>query len=344
MTADSGGCLRRCGMMLSAVIPLFNEEAVIGITHSRVSRFLDELVGKGLIDDYEILYVDDGSKDSSLKMVKEFSARSPRVKVISFSRNFGHQAALSAGLLHASGDAVVSLDADLQDPPELIEEMMRRFREGSEIVYAVRGRRDTDRVTKRWTARLFYKVMRRMGVDIISDHADYRLVSRKVLDEFRKFREANLFLRGIFPYMGFSSAIVYYDRQVRTAGETKYPFRKMISFAWEGVTSFSTVPLRLAFSVGFITAVFSVLLVVWALIVKLTGRAVPGWTSTVIPLFFIGGLNMLFLGLIGEYTGKIYREVKARPVFIIKEMCNFDGLAKETAVCKGNEEREPLSP
>jgi len=311
-------------MKLSIIIPVFNEEAVINTTHKKITALLDALAWKETIGDYEIIYVDDGSKDNSLSLLRTFSTESQKVKVISFSRNFGHQPALTAGILHSTGDVVVSLDADLQDPPELIEEMLAKYRMGNDIVYAVRRERDGDTFLKRWTARIFYTVMKKMGVDIVYDHADYRLISRKVVEEFRKIREVNLFLRGIFPYLGFKHEIVYYDRQKRFAGETKYPLRKMFSFAWEGITSFSSVPLRLASITGFIISLGSVGLILWALYVRLSGKAIPGWASIVIPLFFIGGLNILFLGLMGEYIGKIYSEVKKRPLFIIRERHNIN--------------------
>jgi glycosyltransferase involved in cell wall biosynthesis len=311
-------------MKLSIIIPVFNEEAVIGTTHKSISGLLEDMIWKEIISDYEIIYVDDGSKDNSLSLLRTFSTESQKVKVISFSRNFGHQPALTAGILYSTGDAVVSLDADLQDPPELIEEMLAKYRMGNDIVYAVRRERDGDTFLKRWTARIFYKVMKKMGVNIVYDHADYRLISRKVVEEFRKIREVNLFLRGIFPYLGFKHEIVYYDRQKRFAGETKYPLRKMFSFAWEGITSFSSVPLRLASLTGFIISLGSVGLILWALYVRLSGKAIPGWASIVIPLFFIGGLNILFLGLMGEYIGKIYSEVKKRPLFIIRERHNIN--------------------
>jgi len=311
-------------MKLSIIIPVFNEEAVINTTHKKITALLDALAWKETIGDYEIIYVDDGSKDNSLSLLRTFSTESQKVKVISFSRNFGHQPALTAGILHSTGDVVVSLDADLQDPPELIEEMLAKYRMGNDIVYAVRRERDGDTFLKRWTARIFYKVMKKMGVNIVYDHADYRLISRKVVEEFRKIREVNLFLRGIFPYLGFKHEIVYYDRQKRFAGETKYPLRKMFSFAWEGITSFSSVPLRLASITGFIISLGSVGLILWALYVRLSGKAIPGWASIVIPLFFIGGLNILFLGLMGEYIGKIYSEVKKRPLFIIQERHNIN--------------------
>jgi glycosyltransferase involved in cell wall biosynthesis len=312
-------------MKLSIIIPVFNEEAVVETTHGRLLSLTDEMTRKKVIDDYEIIYVDDGSWDASLNILKGFSAGSPKIKVISFSRNFGHQPALAAGILHSSGDAVVSLDADLQDPPELMEEMLQEFNKGSDIVYAVRRQRRADSFFKRWTAQLFYRIMQSMGVDVIYDHADYRMVSRKVVEEFRKIKEVNLFLRGIFPYMGFRHEIVYYDREKRRAGVTKYPMRKMLAFAWEGITSFSSVPLRIASTTGLIISLGTICLILWALYTKIRGFTVPGWASIVIPLFFIGGLNILFLGLIGEYIGKIYLEVKKRPLFIIKERYNITG-------------------
>ncbi len=312
-----------CAMKLSVAIPLFNEEAVIPATHSKVIGTLAGLQEKGLIDDFEIVFVDDGSRDRSLEILRKLAGESPKVKVISFSRNFGHQRALAAGILHSSGDAVVSLDADLQDPPELIGEMLEKLRQGNDIVYAVRRERKKDTVFKRLTARFFYRLMRSMGVDLIYDHADYRLISKKVVAAFRRIGETNIFLRGIFPYLGFNHEIVYYERQERYAGDTKYPLRKMLAFAWEGITSFSNVPLRMASFAGLVISVASLALVGWALFEKFAGRTVPGWTSTVIPLFFIGGLNILFLGLIGEYVGKIYLEVKRRPLFLVKETHNL---------------------
>jgi polyisoprenyl-phosphate glycosyltransferase len=315
-------------MKLSIIIPVFNEEAVIETTHSRITSLTDEMMQEKVIDDCEIIYIDDGSRDGSLNILKGFSAKSPKTKVLSFSRNFGHQPALAAGILHTSGDAVVSLDADLQDPPELIGEMIKEYKSGHDIVYAVRKERNADSLFKRWTARLFYRLMQSMGVDIIYDHADYRLISRKVVEEFRNMKEFNLFLRGIFPFMGFNHTIVRYERQKRAAGQTKYPLKKMVSFAWQGITSFSSVPLRMASVAGLAIFFGSLGLIAWAFYTKLRGEAIPGWTSIVIPMFFIGGLNILFLGLIGEYIGKIYLEVKKRPLFIVKESYNMDDEVK----------------
>jgi polyisoprenyl-phosphate glycosyltransferase len=309
---------------LSVVIPVYNEEDVLETTHAAVSALLRKYAEKGLIDAFEILYVEDGSEDGTLKILRTLAADSFSTKIISFSRNFGHQAALTAGILHASGDAVVSLDADLQDPPELMENMIEKYRLGNDIVYAIRRERNTDTAFKKLTARLFYRLMQIMGVNIICDHADYRLISRKVADAFKGLHEVNLFLRGIFPYLGFRHDIVHYDRQERHAGTTKYPLRKMLSFAWEGITSFSKVPLRLASVVGFSVFLLSAGLVVWSLLRWLAGHTVAGWTSIVVPMLIIGGLNMLFLGLIGEYISKIYLEVKRRQIFLIGEMHNIE--------------------
>ena len=308
---------------LSVVVPVFNEEAVILGTHYRLMRMAEGLCQTGAVSGFEIVYVDDGSMDGTLALLRKICADCAQAKVLSFSRNFGHQAALAAGLLHAAGEVVVSLDADLQDPPELIAELIAKYREGYEIVYAARRGREADTRFKRGTARLFYTLMRWLGVELIYDHADYRLVSRKVVEEFRKMREINLFLRGLFPFMGFPHAVVYYDRQERGAGVTKYSLWKMLAFAWEGVTSFSSVPLKLASLAGFLVSAASLVLALWALGVKLAGWAIPGWASTVIPVFFIGGLNFLFLGVIGEYLAKIYAEVKKRPLYIVKSKYNF---------------------
>lgn len=307
------------------MIPVFNEDAVIGSTHGRIAGLAEDLCKRAVIGDYEIIYVDDGSQDESLDILKGLSVDSPKTKILSFSRNFGHQRALAAGITHSSGDAVVSMDADLQDPPELIEEMIEKYKMGNDIVYAVRKERSTDSLFKRGTARFFYRAMKLMGVDIVYDHADFRLISSEVVAAFRSIGEVNIFLRGIFPFLGFRHVIVYYDRQERAAGETKYSLQKMISFAWEGITSFSIVPLRMASFTGFLIFLASLVLICWAFYGKIAGETIPGWTSIVIPMSFIGGLNILFLGLIGEYIGKIYIEVKKRPLFIIKEKYNFDG-------------------
>ncbi|NLI83710.1 MAG: glycosyltransferase family 2 protein [Deltaproteobacteria bacterium] len=311
-------------MKLSIVVPCYNEESVIGETAGRLVRLADGWISTGLISDFEILFVDDGSKDNTLAILKDLARQNPHIKMISFSGNFGHQAALSAGLHHAGGDAAVSLDADLQDPPEVIEEMLEKYREGCQIVYGVRKERPDDTAFKKYTAHAFYRLMALMGVNIVYNHADFRLLSRPVLDELKRFREVNRFLRGIIPTMGFEHAMVYYDRDRRFAGQTKYPLRRMLSFAVEGITSFSSVPLRIAAFLGLFIFFMSLLLSGWALTVYYAGETVPGWASTVLPIYFLGGIQLMFFGILGEYIAKVYMEVKGRPLYIIREKYNLE--------------------
>ncbi|MBF0609292.1 MAG: glycosyltransferase family 2 protein [Magnetococcales bacterium] len=309
--------------LLSVVVPCFNEEPVIDATNTRVMALLTGFVERNLITDFEILYVNDGSSDCTLEMLKELASKEKRIKVISLSGNFGHQAALTAGLYNASGDITVSLDADLQDPPEVIEAMIEKHNSGCDIVYGVRSSREQDSFFKRFTAQFFYRLMAFMGVNIVYNHADFRLISRAVISEFKKYGETNRFLRGIFPSMGFRQGVVEYARDKRFAGTTKYPLRKMLMFAVEGITSFSNFPLRLSFFLGFINFIAALMLVGWTLVTKFKGAAIPGWASTVLPLYLFGGIQLMFIGILSEYVGKIYMEVKRRPIFIIKETYNL---------------------
>ncbi|MBF0564717.1 MAG: glycosyltransferase family 2 protein [Nitrospirae bacterium] len=311
------------GPSLSVVIPCYNEEPAIRETNSRVSALVGTYAERGIISDYEIIYVNDGSKDATLKILKELATENDKLRIISFSGNFGHQAALTAGLHHAGGDVAVSLDADLQDPPEVMEAMLAKYAEGADIVFGVRSNREQDTFFKRFTAESFYKLMHVMGVNVVYNHADFRLISRPVLDEFKHYGEINRFLRGIFPSMGFVQASVEYSRDKRIAGETKYPLRKMLAFALEGITSFSNFPLRLAFILGFANFVVALFLVAWTLMTKLKGNAIPGWASIVVPLYLFGGIQLMFIGVLAEYVGKIYMEVKHRPIFTIREKVNF---------------------
>ena len=240
--------------------------------------------------------------------------------MLSLSRNFGHQAALSAGFEFSKADAVVSMDADLQDPPELIENMLQRFYEGFEIVYGVRDDREQDTFFKRISATLFYKLMIWFGVQIIPHHAEYRLISRQVLEAFKQYGEVNIFIRGIFPFIGFKSCKIMYKRDPRFAGKTKYPLKAMLKFGFEGITSFSVVPLRIASVVGAFVCFITLLASVWGVITYLTGNTIPGWTSTVLPIYFLGGVQLIFLGLLGEYIGKIFLEVKKRPRYIVRNV------------------------
>lgn len=306
---------------LGIVIPCYNEEEVLPITAKALLRLLEELISKGLISGKSyISFVNDGSTDRTWQIIKELAV-DHRIRGIKLSTNFGHQNALFAGLMRNRqlSDCTVSLDADLQDDIRAIEAMLHKYYEGYAIIYGVRKKRENDTFFKKYSAMLFYKIMKAMGVRSLYNHADFRLVDKKVLEELAKFNEINLYLRSIFPLLGFASSIVYYDRSPRAAGRTKYSLGKMISFAWKGITSFSTFPMRMMFIAGIIIFFLSILLTGWALWLVAGSKSLPGWASTVIPIFILGGLQMIGIGLLGEYIGKIYQEVKRRPRFIIEE-------------------------
>jgi glycosyltransferase involved in cell wall biosynthesis len=306
---------------LNMIVPCYNEEEVLPETSRQLLTLLDRLQAQGLVDARSgVTFVDDGSRDRTWQMIEELSRDDPRAHGIKLSRNRGHQNALLAGLLSAQGDVLVSLDADLQDDIEAIPKMLDEYRAGADIVYGVRARRDTDTFFKRFTARAYYGLLRKFGVDIVPDHADFRLMSRRALDALQGFREVNLFLRGIIPMLGFRTATVTYDRLSRFAGESKYPFLKMLALAFNGIFSFSTVPLQWITIMGFVLAIGSTGFGVWAIVIKLaTHRAIPGWASTVVPIYFLGGLQLLALGIIGGYLSRIYSETKQRPRFIIEK-------------------------
>ncbi|MFA9438869.1 glycosyltransferase family 2 protein [Uliginosibacterium sp. sgz301328] len=302
---------------IGLVIPCYNEESVLPETTSRLLVLLDDMRARGVCsDDSAVFYVDDGSRDRTWALIDELSRQHPSICGIKLSRNRGHQNALLCGLMTAPGDALISVDADLQDDLDVIPKMVEAFSRGDDIVLGVRKRRDTDTFFKRFTAEGYYKLMASMKVDIVFNHADYRLMSRRALESLREYREVNLFLRGLVPLLGYRSSIVEYDRAERFAGESKYPLKKMLSFAWQGITSFSTYPLRLITTLGFVVSLASIALAAWALIIRFVpGETVPGWASTVIPTYFLGGVQLLSLGVIGEYVAKIYTETKARPRF-----------------------------
>jgi glycosyltransferase involved in cell wall biosynthesis len=307
--------------LLSIVLPCYNEEEVLETSANTLEQLVKSLIDKKLIDQQSfIVFVDDGSRDSTWNVIEHLHTNKPDLfRGIKLSNNFGHQGALLAGLFSVEHhvDCAVTIDADLQDDYTVIEQMLMEFSKGAAIVYGVRSSRKKDTFWKRFTAEMFYKLMLKMRVKTVFNHADFRLVSRKVIHELTRYQEVNLYLRGIFPLMGFPSSMVYYERKERMAGETKYPFKKMVSFALEGITSFSAFPLRFIFFMGFIIFLASLVLMIWAFIPVFTGKAVHGWVSTVVPIFFFGGLQMISLGIIGEYLGKIYKEVKGRPRFII---------------------------
>lgn len=310
-------------MKISIIIPWYNEEEVLPLTFERLNSLCVDLLSNEDCDDVEFVMVDDGSQDRTAELLAEASNVNKRFKLIRFSRNFGHQAALLAGYEFAKGDVIVSLDADLQDPPELIKTMLEKIKEGNDVVYAARQSRKNDSWFKCKTADLFYWLMKKFGADIIPNHADFRMVTRRALNAFLQFHENNLFIRATFPIVGFPSCVVYYDRPERLAGKTKYPFRKMLEFAIDGLTSFSVVPLRICSMVGLFVSLLALLMLFWSIVVKIFGGAIPGWTSTVAPLYLLGGVQLLFLGIIGEYIGKIYIEVKHRPRYIVQETINL---------------------
>jgi glycosyltransferase involved in cell wall biosynthesis len=309
-------------MKLAIVVPCFNEEEVLVETNRRLTRLVENLIGKAKINpDCKIYYVDDGSTDRTWDMIAELSEKQNCVEGIKLSRNVGHQRALLAGLLTAEGEALVSIDADLQDDVSVIEQMVDDFNERkAQIVYGVRRQRKSDSFFKRTTASLFYKLLRLMGGQIIEHHADFRLMGRPAIEGLREFSEVNLFLRGIIPLIGFKSSIVHYDRTARFAGTSKYPFKKMLALALDGITSFSIVPLRIITVLGFFVFLISSLMGIWVLInALLTDAMVPGWASTILPIYFLGGIQVLCIGVLGEYIGKIYKETKQRPRYFIEK-------------------------
>ena len=308
--------------ILYIVIPCYNEELVLEETTKRLTEKLNCLIkDKKISKKSKVMYVNDGSRDNTWPLIKKISKDNSLFTGISLSRNRGHQNALLAGLMTAKeyADIVISMDSDLQDDINAIDEMIEKNNDGCDIVYGVRSARKKDTFFKRATAQGFYKFMEKMGVSIVYNHADYRLTSKKVLDSFEDFKEVNLFLRGIFPLIGFKSDVVYYERNERFAGESKYPLKKMLNFAWDGITSFSVKPIRLLLSIGIIIFIISLLVTVYCLISKLTGNAVAGWTFLACSIWIMGGIQMISLGIIGEYVGKVYSETKARPRYIISE-------------------------
>ena len=307
---------------LYVVVPCYNEEEVLSETTKRLKAKLESLIKtKKISDKSKVMYVNDGSKDKTWDLICEINKKEKLFTGISLSRNRGHQNALLAGLMTAKeyADVVISMDADLQDDIDAMDEMLEKYFNGSDIVYGVRSSRKKDSFFKRVTAQGFYKFMKFMGVDVVYNHADYRLTSKRALDAFSDFKEVNLFLRGMFPLVGFKSDVVYYERNKRFAGESKYPLKKMLNFAWDGITSFSVKPIRLVLKLGILIFVLSILVLIYCLVVKLLGQTVEGWTFIVGSIWLIAGIQMLSIGIIGEYVGKIYSETKERPRYIISE-------------------------
>ena len=305
---------------LAIVVPCYNEEEVLPESAHHLSALLDELAQSGLAKEASVYFVDDGSTDRTWALIEGLAARDPRIHGIKLSRNYGHQSALLAGLLSLPQDAVITIDADLQDDLTAIKSMLRAYLAGAEIVYGIRRGRHSDTPFKRGTAEGYYRLLRAMGVRLIFNHADYRLLSQRVIDALRSYPESNIFLRGLIPQLGFNSATVYYDRQPRRAGKTKYSLSKMLGLALEGITSFSEVPLKLITILGILISFGSFALAFWALLIRiLNPSAVPGWASIVIPLYLLGGIQLLCMGVIGQYLAKVYSETKRRPRFIVEK-------------------------
>ncbi|WP_077619288.1 glycosyltransferase family 2 protein [Bacillus sinesaloumensis] len=306
--------------LLTIVIPCYNEEEVLPETIKQLTVLLDELINDQLISEKSrLLFVDDGSKDKTWSIIYKHGLKDNKIKGLKLARNAGHQNALLAGLFAAKNqsDCLVSIDADLQDDIAVIREFLMRFSEGFEVVYGVRRERKTDTFFKKHSAQGFYKLMTFMGVNLVYNHADFRLMSKRAVEALEQFNESNLFLRGVVPLVGFQSTSVYYDRKERMAGETKYPLRKMLSFALDGITSFSVTPIRLISLMGFVSFLVSFLFGVYFFYLKFSGQTQTGWTSLITSIWLIGGLQLIALGFIGEYIGKIYKETKRRPKFVV---------------------------
>ena len=317
---------------LAIVVPCYNEEEVLKIASAALREVLDDLIHKEKIaKDSFILFVNDGSRDRTWELIEEEHEAHPvQVRGVKLAGNVGHQFALTAGLLTAKdmSDVTISIDADLQDDVAVIEEMIDKFHAGSDIVYGVRSERKTDTFFKRVTAQGFYKVMAMMGVKTVYNHADFRLMSQRAVEQFSKYKETNLFLRGMVPLIGYQTDCVYYERKERVAGESKYPLKKMLALAINGITSFSIKPISLITGLGMIIIIGCVLAAIYALISYFTGNVVQGWTSLILSIWFIGGVQLMSIGLVGQYIGKIYVEVKQRPRYNIEKVLGDEAEAK----------------
>jgi dolichol-phosphate mannosyltransferase len=314
--------------LISVVVPLYDEEGNVVELLARVSGILERIV-RGRGDDYEIVAIDDGSRDATLEALRQAQAGQPRLVIVSLSRNFGHQIAATAGLETARGDAVILMDGDLQDPPELIEAFLSKWREGNDVVYAKRTARRGESAFKVWTARAFYRVIRRLtNVAIPLDTGDFRLMSRRVIDALAESRERHRFLRGLVSWVGFKQVGVEYERDARLSGKTKYPLSKMLRFAFDGIASFSEIPLRFATVLGFAVSVFAFIYTAIVIVLKFIGRNEPGYTSTMVAILFLGGVQLIGIGILGEYVGRIYDQVKGRPLYLISSLERSDPVSK----------------
>ena len=310
--------------LLSVVVPVFNESAVIDAFYRRASQALAAIPAC----DYELIFVDDGSRDDSYQQLAALAARDAHVRVIKFSRNFGHQIAITAGMDYARGDCVAVIDADLQDPPEVLAQMVDQWRQGFDVVYGLRGDREGEGALKLLTAKVFYRLLRRLTrVEIPVDVGDFRLLSRRATEQLKQLREKDRFVRGLVSWIGFRQTGVTYHREKRFAGVTKYPYSKMVKFALDGITSFSTVPLKIATWMGYGASALAFLYLLSVFIQKLLGITVQGWATVMVAMLFLGGVQLICLGIIGEYLGRVFTELKPRPMYVVEELV---GLPAET--------------
>jgi len=317
----ASGSLTRREPMVSLVVPVFNEEAVIGAFYDRATRALASLEGYC----YELVFVDDGSRDGTYERLARFATEDGHVRVLKFSRNFGHQIAITAGIDHAMGDCVVIIDADLQDPPEVVASMVDQWRQGSDVVYGVRMDRAGETRMKLVTASAFYRLLATLtNIYIPANVGDFRLISRRVVNQLKQLKEKDRFVRGLVSWVGFKQTGVTYHRDPRYAGETKYPFRRMLKFAFDGITSFSTLPLKFATWIGYATAILAVMYLVYVLIAKVLGWNVQGWTTIMVAMLFLGSVQLICLGILGEYLGRVFNEVKPRPMYVVEEVLPAD--------------------
>jgi dolichol-phosphate mannosyltransferase len=323
--------------VLSLVIPIYNEEATIPELDRRLKDFLREMD-----ETWEVVFVDDGSQDRTPEMLNEIAAAEPRYKVISFSRNFGHQAAITAGIDRAEGDAVVIMDADLQEPPEVVTAMIQKWREGCDVVYGQRSIRHGESIFKRATAAAFYRLSRMLlPIEIPLDTGDFRLLSRRVVLSMRALREQHRFVRAMVSWVGFKQTGVQYERPERFAGETKYPLRKMMRFAIDGITSFSIVPLRLATWLGLCSGLVAIAASGWALYAGITGQTLPGWAMIMIAVALASSAQLIMTGILGEYIGRIYEEVKRRPLYVVADTLNFPSTKSSSATAEPAADTSP---
>jgi len=319
--------------LLSIVVPVFDETAVIDAFYARLKHVMDSLVPLS----YEIFFVDDGSRDDTYDKLVGLAAKDKNIRVIKFSRNFGHQAAITAGIDIAIGHAVVVIDSDLQDPPEVIKDFIGKWEQGYDVVYGIRKKRKGESRLKLITANLFYRLLRTLiKIDIPSDAGDFRLMNKRVVEHFKRFKENDRFVRGLTSWLGFNQTGVFYDRDERYAGETKYPYRKMIKFALDGITSFSSIPLKLASWLGYLTSIFAFLYVCIVFIQKILGFTVQGWATIMVGMLFLGGVQLICLGIIGEYIGRIFSETKRRPLYVVDHIYSAESVTSidENSDCK----------